>query len=488
MSESINPILAGNGVAYASSEDPNFEIREGLRPASATFTDGATETAYRNFLSGPASDRERLLQVLGIISYLSYAALDLFVAGSLALEFIALRFFLVLPLVGLCVALTSLPKFRRHIEYSTTFGFAAMSLSIVYMIYKMPVVGAPPYIIGLLVVMIFTSCLMRVRFMIAAPVFISIAAAYCTVLIARPGIPPAEIISGYFFMLSVAAVAVVTNYLQERRARETWLRNVQRERDSARIEQLLVEATAADRSKINFLSILTHELRTPLHQIIGFSEISRNQVAGGEAENRIAPLDQITLSARDLLKKLGQMLRYADATAGKLNYSIDEIPILEIIDQIADQFAPSASAKSIRLDVSQVEPATLSIDQHHTAYALSNLVENAFNASAAGSTVKIVGAHTNDKRYRLQISDNGVGMSPEKIASAFAPFEQTESGRSRSREGIGLGLSIAKLILNGQGAVLSIRSAPGIGTVATVSFKADANSKCRAHDQVPVSA
>lgn len=477
---------AGDGTPPRARSD--LVVTEGFKNLSATFKDRETEAAYGRFLAGPASDREVLLQVLGIISYLSYGVLDLFVTGDLALEFVTLRFLIVLPTVSAVVALTAHRKFRALVEWSTTFGFTAMSLSIVYMIYKMPAAGGPPYIIGLLIVMIFTSCLMRVRFLIAAPTCILIAAVYCIILVTRLGAPSAEVISGYFFMLSVAAVAAVTNYIQERRARETWLRNAQREHDAIRIEQLLIEATAADRSKINFLSLLTHELRTPLHQIIGFSEVSRGQIGERMGDELAAPLDQITASARDLLKKLGQMLRYADATAGKLDFCIDEIPASEIIDLLIDQSGQAAAARSVRIDASHIEPAILVIDAHHTSLALSSLIENSINASGPGTTIRVEGALAGQGRYKLKIIDEGGGMSPEKLAAALAPFEQTESGKARSREGLGLGLPIARFILAGQGASFDLDSKAGGGTTATIIFKASVPQISGNHNGIACSA
>ncbi len=469
MSDSKDKLSTPAGSGAAQPARPDSAARDSLRPIIAEFADPETEEAYRLHLAGPEADRERLLQVLGIGVYLSYSALDVLVGGALAAEFVATRFLFTLPIVVIGVLLTSIPRYRRYVEYSTVLGFAAMSISIVYMIYRMPGQGAPPYIIGLLVVMVFASCLMRVSVKLAAPTFIGIAAAYCTALLIGRQFTANEILSGYFFMISVTGVALVSNYLQERRSRQKWAQDVQRKRDAARIEQLLVEATAADRSKLNFLSILTHELRTPLHQIIGYDDILRLQVNNGETKDLMSSIDQISTSAHGLLKKLSQMLRYADATAGKLDFVVEDIEIGEIIDYLDGQHTASASGRSISLDASGVAKAVLRIDQHHASYALSNLIENAVNASRPGSKILISGKVENDA-YRLEIKDEGCGMAPEKIAAAFAPFEQTEAARSRLRGGLGLGLPIARLLLEGQGARLSIETAVGKGTTAVVRF------------------
>ncbi|MCB2114003.1 MAG: HAMP domain-containing sensor histidine kinase [Parvularculaceae bacterium] len=457
----------GNGVARPAQS--NAAVRDALRPIIAEFADADTERAYRAHLTGHEADRELLLQTLGIGVYLSYSFLDLMVGGALGAEFVMVRFIFALPIIVLGVLITSFRRYRRYVEYSTTFGFAAMSLSIVYMIYRMPGQGAPPYIIGLLVVMVFASCLMRVSVKLATPVFVAIAATYCVALILGRHFTANEIASGYFFMISVTGVAVVSNYLQERRSRQKWAQDVQRKRDAARIEQLLVEATAADRSKLNFLSILTHELRTPLHQIIGYDDLLRNQVSKGETDDVLESIDQISTSAHGLLKKLSQMLRYADATAGKLDFLVEDIEISEIIDCLGEKHAASVSGKSISLDTSGVQKAVLRIDQHHTSYALSNLIENAIGASRRDTKIVIEGRIVDDF-YQLDIADQGCGMAPEKLKAAFSPFEQTDSARSRLKEGLGLGIPIARLLLEGQDARLTIETAEGSGTTASVRF------------------
>ncbi|OFX04919.1 MAG: hypothetical protein A3E78_05910 [Alphaproteobacteria bacterium RIFCSPHIGHO2_12_FULL_63_12] len=442
---------------------------DSIRRLTAAFHNSDTERQYRNYLAETGYRHEVFLQAAAICVFLSYGLLDVLAAGPLGAEFLALRFFVVAPLVVFAVALTATPKFRRWIELSTTFGFVMFAAAVIYMIYQMPPKGAPPYIIGLLVVMIFTSCLMRIRFVIAAPTYFLIGAAYCFTLVAREGTPMNQIVSGLFFMISVAGIAIITNYIEERRSRETWSRAAQRQRDAARIEELLVESTAADRSKLNFLTILTHELRTPLHQIIGFSELIKNDQVTTEAE-RAAAIDNILYPAKDLLKKFSQMLRYADATAGKLAFFFDEISIVEVAETLKEHLAPAASAKSVAIDISRVQDFTLRIDQHHTIFALSNLLENAIQASRAGSTVEITGDSEGDSLYSLKIRDQGCGMSEKQIAAALSPFEQNDQVRSRNKEGLGLGLTIARRLLVDQGAKFTVQSAIGVGTVITIDF------------------
>ena len=434
-----------------------------------TFQNRDLEARYRTYLATEAFSRELFLQIIGIVAFFSYGFLDVLTVGDNAQEFLIVRWGIIGPLGAAGVALTSRREFRSKQQYSTIVGFAIYSLAIIYMIAKMPADGAPPYIIGVLVTMIFTSCLLRVNFMIAASTYLFVSAAYCASLAMRAEQTPIEIIAGNFFMISVTAVAVVTSYAQEFRSREIWLRNMQRERDAAQIRQLLVEATAADQSKLNFLSVLTHDLRTPLHQIIGFSELIRTNAEGraqsAEAEN----IEQVLSSARALLKKIGQMLRYADATAGKLSFCMDLAPVKDVVDQIVDQHYGSAAKKSVSINAANVTPAMINIDLHHTTYALGNLLDNAVNASPPGAAIEIIGALLPDGRYAVTVRDEGGGMTAEQIAAAFEPFAHKGPVLSRGQEGLGLGLSIAKKLMERQNATLEIKSRPGAGSAVTVT-------------------
>ncbi|MEZ5919762.1 MAG: HAMP domain-containing sensor histidine kinase [Parvularculaceae bacterium] len=434
---------------------------------TATFADHDLEAAYRTHLATEAFSRELFLQLIGVAAFMSYGFLDFLTVGDLATEFLVIRCLIVGPIGALGVLMTAYPAIRRYQQYSTIIGFAFYAVAIIFMIYMLPVEGAPPYIIGVLVTMIFTSCLMRVNFPIAATTYVLVGAIYCIALAARADHSPVEIIAGYFFMISVTAVAVITSYVQETRTREIWLRNMQRERDAAKIRQLLIEATAADQSKLNFLSVLTHDLRTPLHQIIGFSEIVRAEAENEACRLETGNIDQVLSSARALLKKIGQMLRYADATAGKLSFVTDDVPVTDIIDQLIDQFREQASANGVKVAANEVDTATLHIDHHHTAYALANLVDNAIHASKPGATVNITGCAAENGLYKFEISDSGCGMSAEKIMAALEPFNPGGEVLNRSQEGLGLGLSIAKQLIDRQGGALEISSAPGEGTTVS---------------------
>ena len=463
--------IKDRSIAPAPSVREAIELRPELSLLRATFSDKVTEERFVQHLTEVGFGREKLMQALGQIVFVAYGVLDVLVAGDLSKEFLIIRYLIVAPITIGLICLSWLKPFRRHFALATSFALLMDALAIVYMIYRMEGPEAPPYIVGIIVVLIFTSCLMRINFVYAAPAYIVVALSYCFVMISKSDAGYGQIVSGYFFLISVTIVAIATIYLQERRARETWISGEFRARDNEMIRHLLLEATAADRSKTNFLSIVTHELRTPLHQIIGFGEVVKNYP---NKEDSPKYLDYIILAANELLLKLGKMLRYADAAAGKLKVEMELCSAAEVAERVKEEGRKAASARSITIDISEVKDSKLWADPHHASYAIQNIVENAIIASRPGSKIRIVGYPLSDREYSLHVIDTGDGMTAAQLDAAFRPFAQAEAGLARYREGLGLGLPIANRLLTEQCAILSISSQVGVGTDVEIIFKTSA--------------
>ncbi|MEZ5892334.1 MAG: HAMP domain-containing sensor histidine kinase [Parvularculaceae bacterium] len=450
--------------------------RDGISAATGEFKDKKVETAYWRFLADTHLSTERLYWWGTIVTYFLYLILDVTTITQALHEIIAMRFIV----GGGCAAAISLSyidRFKRHFAWLTAGGMLAFALSIIAMISMMQADHAPPYIIGILVTYIASSCLMRMPFRLALGVYGIGSLAYIAVLNFDPDFPRWEIISGHFFIISIAIIAIATNYAQEIRSRMIWLRDAQRQRDQETIEKLLIEATAADQSKINFLSMMSHELRTPLHQIIGYAEVVSNAVkTGGDRSVKLQHLDEIHGSAHVLLSRIQKMLRFADATAGKMKYEIVDTPVSELVDVALEQTRGGFEKKSLRADTSGLQSGVIDIDIVHTCYALNNILENAINASKEDGVIHIGGAKTEDGGYDLTIRDEGAGMTPDQVARALKPFTQGENALVRAREGLGLGLTLAKHIFNDQQAVIALSSRVNEGTTVTIKFPASARA------------
>lgn len=459
--------------AFLEAATPGAPSHADFSLLTATFRDQDLERSYRKHLAESALARERRTWLMMSMVYGLYGVLDILTIGESLEAILIVRWGLLTPIAAAIFCLTYLDKMKRHAGALFSFGVFLSAISIVWMIWTLPAQGAPPYIIGVLVVFIFASCNVQMPFPAAAAAFVLTTLAYSFVLLTKPGLTRIDIISGHFFMVSSAGVAILTNYVQEIRSRMMWLNALRRRIDAERIETLMIEATASDQSKLNFLSILSHELRTPLHQIIGFSEVLQAESAAGDRVKSSEYVDEIQSSARRLLSSIAKMLRYADATAGKISYNLDLYAVSELVDLSVEQFASRAAQRDIAINVSGIEPATIRIDQASTSYAIGCLIDNAINASPAHSKITIEGRCADDGRYALCIIDRGVGMTPDQIRVAFEPFSQVSAARTRATEGVGLGLTLARKILSDQGASLTLASASGRGVTATVLFECE---------------
>ncbi|MEO1241424.1 MAG: HAMP domain-containing sensor histidine kinase [Pseudomonadota bacterium] len=434
------------------------------------FSDKEAERDFQKYLVDNDLPKERMVNFLCVIVYALFAILDIIAVREQLFAVLALRLAICAPLALIITFSTYLDRVKPYFQLATAGVVMLGSMSIVVMIGMMGPEEGPAYIVGILTVLIVYSCLQRLYFPLAAAIYITIFASYSLTITVISPKPAAEVAAGHFFMIVITLTAFVTSYVQEARARIDYHRRRQREMDAAFIEKLLIEATAADRAKISFLSILSHELRTPLHQIVGFSEVVKNQVLHDSTSDPSSYLDQIHTSATSLLTSISKMLRYADATAGKITYDVMDCSVNYLMETVTEQMRSKAESAKIIVDASALENAVLHIDHLHTAYAIGQLLDNAIAASSPGGAIEVSGCAEADGRYRLNIIDHGTGMSEDQITSAFAPFVQTEDVKTRTMEGVGLGLSLSKKIVEDQGAELILNSEVGLGTTACVLF------------------
>lgn len=452
----------------------NFAPSKEFHRPTATFRDRNIENDYRQYLVNNVLSDERALAYWWTLIYFLFGILDFLVIEGRLIDVIIARWAICTPIALLLISLSYIGSLKRWYPHLFTLGVFFFAMSIVWMISILPADDPPPYVIGILTVYIFAACVFHMPFRAAATAFAFTAIAYGVVISAGDKFSHTQVVSGYFFMVSSTILAIATNYIQEIRSRILWRQGMLRERDAERIRELLIEATAADQSKINFLSMMSHELRTPLHQIIGFSEIVRNDLVGADNDNddneNAAHVDQIHVSANTLLERIKKMLRYADASAGKINYDPVRLDISEIVDASLEQLRGATEKKAIEVNTSGLERASLTLDFFHTAYALNNILENAVNASPFHGRVDICGATNPDGAYVMTVKDEGAGMSKDKLAGVMRAFTQGEALLNRSSEGLGLGLTLAGKILNDQGAELSLASEEGKGTRVSIVF------------------
>lgn len=239
-----------------------------------------------------------------------------------------------------------------------------------------------------------------------------------------------------------------------------------------------LHADEASRSKSEFLATMSHELRTPLNAIIGFSDLLRLDLHGDGISDRYRGyLEDIYTSSQHLLSLINDILDISKIEAGRMEPHIE---IVEPDQLIANALALTrGAALGKRVELVQDIPENLMpmrVDWRMAKQVLVNLISNAIKFSSPGARVAVV--LSQDRRgTQIQIVDTGSGMSEAEIATALEPFSQVRAHITRQDQGTGLGLPIAKAIMEILGGSMSISSAPGLGTTCTVFFVAGQTSE-----------
>ncbi len=234
------------------------------------------------------------------------------------------------------------------------------------------------------------------------------------------------------------------------------------------------EADAASRAKSEFLANMSHELRTPLNAIIGFSEIIKLEMLGPLGTGRYRHYAQdIFDSGNHLLAVIGDILDISKVEAGEFELHAEPTDLEQIVEQSLRLVRERAEAAGIRIEVAiGRDLPRLLLDQRLIKQSLINLLSNAIKFSPEGGSVAVRAARGPEGSVLLSVADSGIGIAEDDIPSVLKPFSQVESAFSRSHEGTGLGLPLAKSFIEAHGGRLEIDSTVGRGTRVTLHIPA----------------
>ncbi len=245
-------------------------------------------------------------------------------------------------------------------------------------------------------------------------------------------------------------------------AAEMARRQAIRERDKAEL---------ANRAKSQFLTNMSHELRTPLNAVIGFSDIMAQQLLGPLGDNYHQYSHDIRDSGRHLLELIEDILDLSSMDSGAAELAEEVVDVSHVIATVVTLVSSQAERGRITVDSDVPAPAPrLRADPRKLKQILYNLLSNAIKFSEAGSNVAISLSTAGDRGMAFNITDHGIGMSEQGLATALRPFQQVEDQWNRVHEGTGLGLPLAKSLIELHGGYLNISSVLNEGTEVTVVF------------------
>jgi signal transduction histidine kinase len=234
-------------------------------------------------------------------------------------------------------------------------------------------------------------------------------------------------------------------------------------------------AEQADRTKTEFLAAMSHELRTPLHSIIGFAEVLMSQAFGELGDEKYVDYaGTIRESGAHLLDVINDILEIAKAEAGKLELREGLVNVTNAVDATLRLIKPQAEAAKLEVEKA-IAPELPAIygDEQKLKQILLNLLSNAVKFTPDNGKIKIIAAQDQDGQIIITVRDTGIGMAPEDIPRALAPFSQVDSELSRGYPGTGLGLSLSVVMIELHDGTLAVESEVGKGTTVTLRFPAE---------------
>jgi signal transduction histidine kinase len=233
--------------------------------------------------------------------------------------------------------------------------------------------------------------------------------------------------------------------------------------------RVIEELRAHDALKTQFLANISHDLRTPLTAVITHAEILRDGILGSLSERQLESVTGIINGGRQLLEQVSEILDYARGAANQLTITPTTFQIGEVLDQARALNEALAARKGLSLDA-RVPPNLPAVhaDREKIAHIVGNLLGNALNFTPAGGRVWLA-AHPPHAvaavdRVVVEVGDTGIGIAPEHHDLIFLEFAQVDSSASRRHHGTGLGLTIARKLVELHGGRIWVESSLGMGS------------------------
>ena len=233
---------------------------------------------------------------------------------------------------------------------------------------------------------------------------------------------------------------------------------------NAELESARSLADRANLAKSEFLSSMSHELRTPLSAILGFAQLIESGSPPPTTSQKRS-IDQILQAGWYLLELINEILDLALIESGKLSLSLEPISLAEVMHECQAMIEPQAQKRGISVAFPQSEiPYFVKADRTRVKQTLINLLSNAIKYNRVGGTVEVTCGANTAERIRISVQDTGEGLSPEKLPQLFQPFNRLgqESG---VEEGTGIGLVVAKRLVELMGGEIGAESTVGVGSV-----------------------
>jgi PAS domain S-box-containing protein len=287
-------------------------------------------------------------------------------------------------------------------------------------------------------------------------------------------------------------VEIIASVIKDANDRACWLvANVQditerKKLHSARLHAIELEAEnrrieEANRLKSEFLANMSHELRTPLNSVIGFAELLYDEQVGNITTRQREFMGEILAGGRHLLRLINEVLDLAKVEAGKLDLRPEPADLRQLVIAVVQALRAVAIERGIAVEM-YVDAALgdVVVDHGRFKQMLYNYVSNALKYAPNGGRVSIRLTPEAEDAFRVEVEDNGIGVSSENAPRLFAAFQQLESGAGKRQGGAGLGLALTKRLAEAQGGRVGMRPAAAQGSVFFATLPRRPSSAARA--------
>ena len=240
---------------------------------------------------------------------------------------------------------------------------------------------------------------------------------------------------------------------------------------NAQLEIARKEAEAANRAKSQFIANMSHELRTPLNAVIGFTEMIKSQFAGPVAAKYLEYLDDIHKSGTHLLKIVNDVMTHSRMEAGTVRLTMAPVEMKSVMEECCRLAGDQAHAAKITFVCQSAKSAGAVVlaDRAKLKQVFVNLLGNAIKFTRPGGSV-VMRSSRFDGGIAISVTDTGIGMTQDDIVLALQRFRQVDESHTRRYAGVGLGLPIAKTLVELHQGTMRIDSTLGKGTTVTVNL------------------
>ena len=297
-------------------------------------------------------------------------------------------------------------------------------------------------------------------------------------------------------LISSIAVAVVLltilMLLQKARKAEAAARKAASDTQelNAKLQVAVEKAESANRAKSTFLSNMSHDIRTPMNAIIGFTTLAVSHL--DDKDRMKEYLTKILASGNHLLSLINDILDMSRIESGKIQLDETEVNLSDVLHDIKTIVSGQIYAKQLDLymDAIDITDEDVYCDKTRLNQILMNLLSNAIKFTPAGGTVslrvrQLAGQVSGCGQYEFRVKDSGIGMSPEFAQKIFEPFERERTSTVSKIQGTGLGMAISKNIVDMMGGTIEVQTAPGKGSEFIVRVPLRIQAEHRKAEKIP---